>query len=174
MSTAIAPVLSFARRFSAPVASTRCEVKIAPVEYAIPALDERAADRAQMRVADSDHLFVRPAVAVNRQYAVGEDEVARLQSARQRADDAGPDYQFGAGHRVERAARGFGCASMPDSVADDRKLFAADLRAKAMQAVERERSAIAQPALERRDLAREGVEEKNQSCNLILALRNDA
>ena len=36
---------------------------------------------------------------------------------------------------------------MADSVADDDKLFAANLRAKAMQAVERERSAIAQPRL---------------------------
>jgi hypothetical protein len=59
-------------------------------------------------------------------------------------------------------------------VADDRELFAANLRAEAMQAVEREWSAIAQPALERRDLARERIEEKNQSCNLILAPRSDA
>jgi hypothetical protein len=107
-------------------------------------------------------------VAINRQYAVGEDEVARLQSARQRADDAGSDCEFSAGYRIERAARGFGCATMPDSVADDRKLFAANLRTEAMQAVERERSAIVQPSLERRDFPREGVEEKNQPRDLIL------
>src|ERR1700722_19797287 len=127
-----------------------------------------------MRVADSDHLLGHPTVAINRQNEVREDEVAWLESARQRADDAGPDYQFGAGHRIERALRGFSCATMPDSMADDRKLFAANLRAEAMQAIERERRAIAQPALKRRDLAREGVEEKDQSCNLISALRNDA
>jgi len=51
-------------------------------------------------------------------------------------------------------------------------LFAADLRAKAMQAVESERSATAEPALERRDLAREGIKEKNQSRVLILDFRS--
>ena len=89
------------------------------------------------------HLFVNSAVAMNHENAVGEHEVARLQSARKRADDAGPDYQFRAGHQIESAARGFGCALVTDSVADDRELFAADFRAEAMQAVERERSAIA-------------------------------
>ena len=48
------------------------------------------------------------------------------------------------------------------------KLFAADLGAEAMQAVERERSAIADAPLEGRDLARERIEEKNQSRDLIL------
>jgi hypothetical protein len=59
-----------------------------------------------------------------------------------------------------------------DSMANDSDLFAADLRAKAMQAVEGEWSATADPALERRDLAREGVKEKNQSRDLILDFRN--
>ena len=63
---------------------------------------------------------------------------------------------------------------MPDSVADDRELFAADLRTEAMEAVDRERSTLALAPLERRDLAREGVEEKNQSRGLILTLRSDA
>src|ERR1700675_1336139 len=127
-----------------------------------------------MRVGDSNHFFSDLTVAVKCQYAVGEDEVARLQSARQSADDAGPDYQFSARHRVECESRSFDCASMPDSVAHDRKLFSANLSAEAMQAVERERSVMAQPALKRSDFAREGVEEKNQSCNLISAPRNDA
>ena len=61
---------------------------------------------------------------------------------------------------------------MTDSVPDDRKLFAADLRAEAMQAVESERSTIAQAALEWRDLPRERVKEKNQSRDLILDFRN--
>jgi hypothetical protein len=57
-------------------------------------------------------------------------------------------------------------------MADDSEVFAADLCAKAMQAVESERSATAEPALERRDLAREGVKEKNQSRGLILDFRS--
>jgi hypothetical protein len=57
---------------------------------------------------------------------------------------------------------------MTDAVAYNRELFAADFRTEAMQAVERERSAIVQPSLERRDFPREGVEEKNQSFDPIL------
>jgi hypothetical protein len=57
---------------------------------------------------------------------------------------------------------------MTDSVADSRELFAADFRTEAMQAVERERSTIVQPSLERSDFPREGVEEKNQPRDLIL------
>src|SRR5579862_678971 len=123
-----------------------------------------------MRIADSNHLFYELTVAINRHYAIGKDEVARLQPARQRADDASSDDQFGAGYRVERPARRFGCATIPDSVADDRELFAADLRAEAMQAVERERSTLDLPALERRNLAREGMEENDQSRILIFGV----
>ena len=57
---------------------------------------------------------------------------------------------------------------MPDSVADSRKRFAANFRTEAVQAVEREWSTIVQPSLERRDFARERVEEKNQPRDLIL------
>lgn len=63
---------------------------------------------------------------------------------------------------------------MTDSVPDDRKIFAADLRAEAMQVVESERSTIAKATLEWRDLPRERVKDKNQFRDLILAFRNDA
>ena len=120
-----------------------------------------------MRIADSDHLFGDLSFAINRHYAVGEDEVARLQPARQRADDSRPDYQFNTGYRVERAPHRFSCATMPDSVTDHRKLFSSNLRAEALQAGEREWSTLDLAPLERRNLAREGVEDKNQSYNLI-------
>src|SRR5260370_42011493 len=133
---------------------------------------ERPAGRADVRVADRRLFFVNLGIGTNRHNAVGEYEVARLQSARKRADDAGPDYQLCTGYQIERAPRGFCRVSMPDSVADHGKLLASDLRAKAMQAVDCERRAIAQPALEARDLPREGVEDKNQSRGLTLAFQN--
>jgi hypothetical protein len=119
-------------------------------------------------------LFGYFAVGVNCQHAVGEDEVARLKSARQCADDASSDYQLSAGYRIERSACGFSCATMPDAVTDDRKLLAVDLRAEAMQAVQSEWSTLVLAALERRDLARECIEEKNQLRDLTLAFRRDA
>ncbi len=60
---------------------------------------------------------------------------------------------------------------MPDSVADHRESSIPHLRAKAMQAVESERSVIANAAFERRDLARESIEEKNQSRGPIPVFR---
>jgi hypothetical protein len=107
---------------------------------------------------------------MNHQNSIGENEVARPQSTGKRADDAGPDHQLRRGNQIERATRRIGCALVPDSVADNRELLATDLRAEAMQAVEREWRAIAEPPLERRDLASEGIEEKNQLRDLIPAL----
>ena len=129
---------------------------------------ERSPNREDVVVPDGRHFFVQLAIGTNRHHAVGEHEVAWLQSARKRANDASPDYQLCTGYQFERAARGFRCATMTDSVAHSRKRFAADLRTEAMQAVECERSAIVQPSLERRDFPREGVEEKNQPRDLIL------
>ena len=116
-------------------------------------------------------LFVDPAVSVKCENTIGENEVARLQSTRKGADDAGTDHQLRAGYQIESAPRGFGCATMTDAMADDRKLLAVDLRTEAVQAIERERCASALPALERRDLAREGVEDNYQSRDLDLISR---
>jgi hypothetical protein len=56
-------------------------------------------------------------------------------------------------------------------VTNEGEIFIADLRAEAMQAVERQRSAIAQAPFERLDLAREGIEDKNQACRPISIFR---
>jgi hypothetical protein len=111
---------------------------------------------------------------MNHQNAIGENEIARPQSAGKRADDAGPDYQLRPGDQIECATRRITCALVPDSVADHRELLAPDLRAEAMQAVAREWTAISDPPLEGRDLAGEGVEQKNQLRDLIAALAIDA
>ena len=108
------------------------------------------------------------------QNAIGENEVARLQSARQCSDYAGPDYQLRAGYRIERAARNLRRASMADPMADDCKRFARDLRTEAMQAVVRDWRAIALSFLERRDLPGERIEKKNQSRALSLELPSGA
>ena len=106
------------------------------------------------------------------QNAIGQHEVARLQSARKRARDSSPDCQLRLRHRIESTPRRFGRALVTDPVANDREIFAADFRPKALQAVERQRSAIAQAPFERLDLAREGIEDKNQACRPISILRS--
>ena len=111
------------------------------------------------------------AVGMNHQHAIGQHEVARLKSARKRARDSSPDYQVRLRHRIESTPRRFGCALVTDAMGNDREILTADLRAKAMQAVERQRSARDAP-LERRDLALEGIEEKNQTRGLISILRS--
>ncbi len=133
---------------------------------------ERTADRAQMRLVHHRHLFVDAAVGIEGQNPFRQNEVARPQSARECADDTGADHQFCPWHQIERAMRGFGCAAMADSVTDDGKLLAGDLRAKALQATERERSAIAEAALEGRDLARESVKENYQPRDPDLTFRS--
>ena len=108
---------------------------------------------------------------MNHQNAIGEHEVAGLESARKRARDSSSDYQLRLRHRIENTACRFGCAFVTDPVANNGEILIADLCAKAMQAVERQRSAIADAPLERRDLAREGIEEKNQARGPISILR---
>jgi hypothetical protein len=116
----------------------------------------------------TDSLFVR----AHQHDSIAQDEVSRLQSDRQRANDAGSNHQLYPRHQIECMTRGLGRTSMPDSVAHDRKLFARDRCAEALQAVNRERRAIPQSFLERRNLPRERIEEQNQSCGLTLLWTN--
>ena len=127
-----------------------------------------------MRVAGWHHLFGDLAVGMNRQHAIGKHEVARLQSARKSPDDAGADHQLGIGYHFERASCGFCRALMTDTVANNRELFASDFCAEALQAVECQRSVLAQAALEGCDLAREGVKEKYQPLEPISVCQRPA
>lgn len=110
------------------------------------------------------------ALRATREDSIRENEISRLELARERADDSGTDYQFRARYRIECAPRGFRCASSADSMSNDRERFAADLPAKAMQAIMIERRPIAEPALESSDFARKRVKNKNQSCDLSIEL----
>ncbi len=56
MSTAIAPVSSFALCFSATV-STRSVVRIAPVEYLTPGRGQRSANRIELRAVNLGYLL---------------------------------------------------------------------------------------------------------------------
>ena len=123
-----------------------------------------------MRIAGYRHLLGACAFRATRKNSIRKNKIPGPQIIRERADDSGADHQFRARHRIECAPRGFCRAFLPDSVSNDRESFAADVAAKATQAIMNELRPIADPALESSDFARKGVKNQNQSRDLSIEL----
>jgi hypothetical protein len=123
-----------------------------------------------MRVVESGHLRGAFAFLATREDSIRKNQITRLELARKRADNSRSDHQFRAPHRIECAPRRFGCAFRPDSMSNDRELFAPDVPAKATKALARECGRVVDPAPENSDFARKGIKDEYQSRDLSIEL----
>ena len=111
---------------------------------------------------DSQYLFRMRTVVTRSHHAVGDHDIARTETAGERADHAGCDDQFGLRQCRERLARDRTGAFHPDSGGYERRLAVFEARAETTEPGEVQWGAISQPPLKRRDLARECVKNQDQ------------